>query len=302
MMKTLSDSSPLLSFNFVTFINDFLQLTKFRLAISVVFSSIAGYLLAVDHIDSSILMGLLLGGFAMVGASNAFNQWIEKEKDSMMDRTKNRPLPSGRMNNLTALVIASLLTLVGIFVLNNINFKTALFGALSIFIYTCVYTPLKSVTPLSVFIGAFPGAIPFMLGWVAATGSFGIEPGILFMVQFFWQFPHFWAIGWMMDDDYKKAGFKMLPTGNPDRATAFQIVFYTFWTIIISITPYTQYSGSLTLSLGAFICLVLIGLYFLYHTLILMQKKSKEAAKKLMYASIVYISLLQVIYVIDKWI
>ena len=301
-MKTLSDSSPLLSFNFVTFINDFLQLTKFRLAISVVFSSIAGYLLAVDHIDSSILMGLLLGGFAMVGASNAFNQWIEKEKDSLMDRTKNRPLPSGRMNNLTALVIASLLTLVGIFVLNNINFKTALFGALSIFIYTCIYTPLKSVTPLSVFIGAFPGAIPFMLGWVAATGSFGIEPGILFMVQFFWQFPHFWAIGWMMDDDYKKAGFKMLPTGNPDRATAFQIVFYTFWTIIISITPYTQYSGSLTLSLGAFICLVLIGLYFLYHTLILMQKKSKEAAKKLMYASIVYISILQIIYVIDKWI
>ena len=302
MMKTLSDSSPLISFNFVTFINDFLQLTKFRLAISVVFSSIAGYLLAVDHIDSSILMGLLLGGFAMVGASNAFNQWIEKEKDSLMDRTKNRPLPSGRMNNLTALVIASLLTLVGIFVLNNINFKTALFGALSIFIYTCIYTPLKSVTPLSVFIGAFPGAIPFMLGWVAATGSFGIEPGILFMVQFFWQFPHFWAIGWMMDDDYKKAGFKMLPTGNPDRATAFQIVFYTFWTIIISITPYTQYSGALTISLGAFFCLVLVGLYFLYHTLILMQKKSKEAAKKLMYASILYISLLQVIYVIDKWI
>ena len=302
MMKTLSDSLPLLSFNFVTFINDFLQLTKFRLAISVVFSSVAGYLLAVDHIDSSILTALLFGGFSMVGASNAFNQWIEKEKDSLMDRTKNRPLPSGRMNNLTALIIASLLTLVGIFILNNINFKTALFGALSIFIYTCIYTPLKSVTPLSVFIGAFPGAIPFMLGWVAATGSFGIEPGILFMVQFFWQFPHFWAIGWMMDDDYKKAGFKMLPTGNPDRATAFQIVFYTFWTIIISITPYTQYSGSLTLSLGAFICLVLIGLYFLYHTLILMQKKSKEAAKKLMYASIVYISLLQVIYVLDKWI
>tara|TARA_B100000900_G_C20552618_1_gene705404 strand:+ start:224 stop:1129 length:906 start_codon:yes stop_codon:yes gene_type:complete len=300
-MKTLSDSLPLLSFNFVTFINDFLQLTKFRLAISVVFSSVAGYLLAVDHIDSSILTALLFGGFSMVGASNAFNQWIEKEKDSLMDRTKNRPLPSGRMNNLTALIIASLLTLAGIFILSNINFKTALFGALSIFIYTCIYTPLKSVTPLSVFIGAFPGAIPFMLGWVAATGSFGIEPGILFMVQFFWQFPHFWAIGWMMDDDYKKAGFKMLPTGNPDRATAFQIVFYTFWTIIISITPYTQYSGSLTLSLGAFICLVLIGLYFLYHTLKLMQNKSKEAAKKLMYASIVYISLLQVIYVIDKW-
>jgi protoheme IX farnesyltransferase len=302
MMKTHSDSLPIVTFNFATLLSDFLQLTKFRLAISVVFSSVAGYLLAVDQIEVSILLGLFFGGFAMVGASNAFNQWIEKDKDALMDRTKNRPLPAGRMNNLTALVIASLLTLLGIFILNNINFKTALFGALSIFIYTCVYTPLKSVTPLSVFVGAFPGAIPFMLGWVAATGSFGVEPGILFMVQFFWQFPHFWAIGWMMDDDYKKAGFKMLPTGNPDRATAFQIVFYTLWTIIISITPYTHFSGALTLSMGTVVCLVLIGVYFLYHALKLMQKKSKEAARKLMYASIAYISLLQIIYVLDKWI
>ena len=302
MMKTHSDSLPIVTFNFATLVSDFLQLTKFRLAISVVFSSVAGYLLAVDQIEVSILLGLFFGGFAMVGASNAFNQWIEKDKDALMDRTKNRPLPAGRMNNLTALLIASLLTLLGIFILNNINFKTALFGALSIFIYTCVYTPLKSVTPLSVFVGAFPGAIPFMLGWVAATGSFGLEPGILFMVQFFWQFPHFWAIGWMMDDDYKKAGFKMLPTGNPDRATAFQIVFYTLWTIIISITPYTHFSGALTLSMGTVVCLVLIGVYFLYHALKLMQKRSKEAARKLMYASIAYISLLQIIYVLDKWI
>ena len=302
MMKTHSDSLPIVTFSFATLVSDFLQLIKFRLAISVVFSSVAGYLLAVDQIEVSILLGLFFGGFAMVGASNAFNQWIEKDKDALMDRTKNRPLPAGRMNNLTALVIASLLTLLGIFILNNINFKTALFGALSIFIYTCVYTPLKSVTPLSVFVGAFPGAIPFMLGWVAATGSFGVEPGILFMVQFFWQFPHFWAIGWMMDDDYKKAGFKMLPTGNPDRATAFQIVFYTLWTIIISITPYTHFSGALTLSMGTVVCWVLIGVYFLYHALKLMQKKSKEAARKLMYASIAYISLLQIIYVLDKWI
>ncbi|MCH1453352.1 MAG: heme o synthase [Flavobacteriaceae bacterium] len=301
-MKTHSDSLPVIVFNPVSFLSDFLQLTKFRLAISVVFSSVAGYLLAVDQIETSILLGLCFGGFAMVGASNAFNQWIEKEKDALMVRTKNRPLPTGRMNNLTALIIASLLTLVGIYMLNNINFKTALFGALSIFIYTCVYTPLKSVTPLAVFVGAFPGAIPFMLGWVAATGNFGIEPGVLFMVQFFWQFPHFWAIGWMMDEDYKKAGFKMLPTGNPDRATAFQIVFYTLWTIIISIIPYTQYSGDLILSGGAVVFLILIGIYFLYHALNLMQKRTKETARKLMYASIAYISILQIIYVLDKWI
>jgi protoheme IX farnesyltransferase len=302
MMKTHSDSLPVIVFNPVSFLSDFLQLTKFRLAISVVFSSVAGYLLAVDQIETSILLGLCFGGFTMVGASNAFNQWIEKEKDALMVRTKNRPLPTGRMNNLTALIIASLLTLVGIYMLNNINFKTALFGALSIFIYTCVYTPLKSVTPLAVFVGAFPGAIPFMLGWVAATGNFGIEPGVLFMVQFFWQFPHFWAIGWMMDEDYKKAGFKMLPTGNPDRATAFQIVFYTLWTIIISIIPYTQYSGDLILSGGAVVFLILIGIYLLYHALNLMQKRTKETARKLMYASIAYISILQIIYVLDKWI
>jgi protoheme IX farnesyltransferase len=302
MMKTHSNSLPVISFDLVSFVGVFLQLTKFRLAVSVVFSSVAGYLIAVDQIEVSILFGLIFGGFAMVGASNAFNQWIERDKDALMDRTKNRPLPTGRINNFTALLIASLLTLLGILILNNINFKTAFFGALSIIIYTCVYTPLKSVTSLSVFVGAFPGAIPFMLGWVAATGNFGIEPGVLFMVQFFWQFPHFWAIGWMMDDDYQKAGFKMLPTGKPDRVTAFQIVFYTIWTIIISISPFTQYSGALTLSSGAVVALVLIGVYFLYHALKLMQKKSKEAARKLIYASITYISLLQIIYVLDKWI
>jgi protoheme IX farnesyltransferase len=301
-MKTHSNSLPVISFDLVSFLGDFLQLTKFRLAVSVVFSSVAGYLIAVDQIEVSILFGLIFGGFAMVGASNAFNQWIERDKDALMDRTKNRPLPTGRINNFTALLIASLLTLLGILILNNINFKTAFFGALSIIIYTCIYTPLKSLTSLSVFVGAFPGAIPFMLGWVAATGNFGIEPGVLFMVQFFWQFPHFWAIGWMMDDDYQKAGFKMLPTGKPDRVTAFQIVFYTIWTIIISISPFTQYSGSLTLSIGAVVALILIGVYFLYHALKLMQKKSKEAARKLIYASITYISLLQIIYVLDKWI
>tara|TARA_B100000886_G_scaffold337760_1_gene299179 strand:- start:1005 stop:1460 length:456 start_codon:yes stop_codon:yes gene_type:complete len=151
-------------------------------------------------------------------------------------------------------------------------------------------------------VGAFPGAIPFMLGWVAATGSFGIEPGILFMIQFFWQFPHFWAIGWMVDEDYKKAGFKMLPTGSPDKTTAFLIVFYSFWTIVVSILPYTRYSGDLNLSIQATFALITIGCYFLYFAFKLMQEKTKRAARKLMYASILYISFLQIIYVIDKWI
>lgn len=302
MMKFYSNSLPVTSFNIGLIITDFLQLTKFRLAISVVFSSLAGYLLAADKIETQVLLGLFFGGFFMVGASNAFNQLIEKNKDSLMSRTQNRPLPGGRMSNITAFTIATVLAFLGILILQYINYKTALFGVLSVFLYACIYTPLKSVTSLAVFVGAFPGAIPFMLGWVAATGSFGIEPGILFMIQFFWQFPHFWAIGWMVDDEYKKAGFKMLPTGSPDKTTAFLIVFYSLWTIIISILPYTRYSGDLNLSIQAAIALILIGGYFLYFAFKLMHQKTKKAARNLMYASIAYISFLQIIYVLDKWI
>ena len=302
MMKFYSNSLPVTSFNIGLIITDFLQLTKFRLAISVVFSSLAGYLLAADKIETQVLLGLFFGGFSMVGASNAFNQLIEKNKDSLMSRTQNRPLPGGRMSNITAFTISTVLAFLGILILQYINYKTALFGVLSVFLYACIYTPLKSVTSLAVFVGAFPGAIPFMLGWVAATGSFGIEPGILFMIQFFWQFPHFWAIGWMVDDEYKKAGFKMLPTGSPDKTTAFLIVFYSLWTIIISILPYTRYTGDLNLSIQAAIALILIGGYFLYFAFKLMHQKTKKAARNLMYASIVYISFLQIIYVLDKWI
>ena len=301
-MKTHLDSSPVKSISFAAVVNDFLQLTKFRLALSVVFSSVAGYLLAVDQVETKILIGLFIGGFAMVGASNAINQLIEKDLDALMSRTKNRPLPTGRMSALVAAIIATFLTVLGVMVLYAINLKTALFGLLSIFIYTCIYTPLKTISPLAVFVGAFPGAIPFMLGWVAATGEFGVEPGTLFMVQFFWQFPHFWAIGWMLDDDYKKAGFKMLPSGNPDRLTAFQIVFYTLWTIVISLLPATSYTGNLHLSIPGAILILIIGLYLLYYAIKLMQLKTKDAAKKLMFASIGYITILQLIYVIDKFI
>ena len=302
MIKFHLNSLTASSLNIAQTINDFFQLTKLRLSTSVVFSSLAGYLLASDKLETQVLLGLFFGGFAMVGASNAFNQLIEKNKDSLMIRTQNRPLPSGRMSNIVAATIATVLAVFGILILQYINFKTALFGALSIFLYTCVYTPLKSVTSLSVVVGAFPGAIPFMLGWVAATGSFGIEPGILFMIQFFWQFPHFWAIGWMVDEDYKNAGFKMLPTGRPNKTTAFLIVFYSLWTIIISILPYTKYSGDLNLSTHAAFALLTIGGCFLYFALKLMQQKTKKAARNLMYASIVYISFLQLIYVFDKWI
>jgi len=169
--------------------HDFKQITKAGLAISVVFSSIAGYLLGFDSdkypFSWLTLFMLVVGGYCMVGASNAFNQVIEKDLDALMDRTKNRPVPAGRMSPNVALFVASLLTIVGLILLYLINPKTAMFGAISIFLYTSVYTPLKTMTSLSVFVGAFPGAIPFMLGWVAATNHFGIEAGTLFLIQFF---------------------------------------------------------------------------------------------------------------------
>ena len=289
------------TFNINLLLKDVAQLTKLRLSFSVVFSSLVGYLLAVDSINSDTLLLLLFGGFSIVAASNAFNQWIEKEQDGLMFRTQNRPLPSGRMADSTAFSIASIFAIVGLFMLYQINTKTAFFAAFSIFVYTCIYTPLKSKTPLTVFVGAFPGAIPFMLGWVAATNKFGIEPGILFMIQFFWQFPHFWAIGWFLDEDYKRAGYKMLPSGKTDNSTAFQIVFYTLWTIISSIIPVFGFTGKLSLSYPATGILLVMGLFFLYFSLTLMKRKSKAAAKKLIFMSIFYITGLQVIYVIDKY-
>ena len=282
-------------------LSDFSQLTKFRLSITVVISSIAGYFLAVETVNYLTLLLLILGGYAMVGASNTFNQVFEKDLDKLMLRTQNRPLPSERMQPNNAILIGIVLTLIGISSLYMINAKTAFFASLSIFLYACVYTPLKQKTPLSVFVGAFPGAIPFMLGWVAATNEFGIEPGILFMIQFFWQFPHFWAIGWLMHDQYQSAGFKMLPSGARDQSTAFQTVFYTLWTVVISLIPAFQNSGALVLSIPAALMVGLLGMFFLFYSIRLMFLKTDEAARFLIRTSIIYITGIQLVYVMDKF-
>lgn len=273
-----------------------------RLALSVVFSSLAGYLLGVDSVNFKTLILLAFGGYFMVGASNAFNQIIEKDLDVLMDRTKNRPIPSGRMSVNTAFIIASVFTLLGIIILYTINKQTAMFGAISIFLYTCVYTPLKTKTPIAVFVGAIPGAIPFMLGWVAATDDFGIEPGTLFALQFFWQFPHFWAIGWFLFEDYKKGGFFMLPTGKQDKGTAVQTITYTIWTLIVSIIPVFGFTGKLHLSVVAAILVFALGLGMLHYAIRLFKLMTEKAAKQLMLASVSYITLVQIVYVIDKFI
>lgn len=273
-----------------------------RLALSVVFSSLAGYLLGAETVDLKTLILLAFGGYFMVGASNAFNQIIEKDLDALMNRTKDRPIPAGRMSVNTAFIIASIFTILGVIILYTINKQTAMFGAISIFLYTCVYTPLKTKTPLAVFVGAIPGAIPFMLGWVAATDDFGIEPGTLFALQFFWQFPHFWAIGWFLFDDYKKGGFYMLPTGKQDKGTAVQTIMYTIWTLIVSIIPVFGFTGALQLSIVGAIIVFLLGLWMLYYAIRLFNLMTEKSAKQLMLVSVSYISLVQIVYVIDKFI
>ena len=286
---------------FSLFMSDFLLLTKSRLTLTVVFSSIAGYLLAAPVPSVWHILLLSLGGYGLAGASNTFNQIIEKDIDAKMKRTQNRPIPKDRMSTQTAFTIATTLLIIGLVILYGFNPKTAMFGAISVFLYCCAYTPLKTITPLSVFVGAIPGAIPFMLGWVSVTGSFGIEPGILFMIQFFWQFPHFWAIGWLMHEDYQRAGINMLPTGKRDLATALQVILYTLWTLVISVFPVLGMCGTLTLKIPAATVVGIMGLIFFWYGILLYKNQSESSAKKLIIVSIIYIMSIQWIYVIDKF-
>lgn len=290
------------SLNVATRFQDFKAVTKMGLSLSVVFSSIAGYLLAAEEVRFSVLGLLAVGGYCMVGASNVFNQIIERDLDALMIRTENRPIPSGRMSVTNAFILGLVLTILGLSVLYVINPRTAMFAAVSIFLYTSVYTPLKQKTPLSVFAGAIPGAIPFMLGWVAFTGKFDIESGTLFLIQFFWQFPHFWAIAWFLDSDYKKAGFLMLPTGAKDKGTVLQVIVYIAWTVLISLVPAFGVTGNLQLSLLGAVLIAVIGLGFLFYGFKLFQQQTDQSARKLMFVSILYITSLQFIYVLDKFI
>jgi protoheme IX farnesyltransferase len=244
---------------------------------------------------------LAIGGYLMVGASNAFNQIIEKDTDALMKRTMNRPLPTGRMHVSMAMVIAVSFTILGLAILYSINPKSALFGAISIFLYTSVYTPLKSITPLAVFVGAIPGAIPFMLGWVAATDNFSIEPGMLFLIQFFWQFPHFWAIAWLQYDEYKKAGFNLMPMGQKNKKAVVQIIIYTVCLIIVSVIPVLKLTGNFYIYPITAIIVALLGGVMLFYAVKLYKNQTNKEARQLMLSSVLYITLIQVIYVVDKF-
>jgi len=276
----------------------FFQLVKFRLTALVVFSGCFGYLMAQEgSLNWLQLLALIVGSFLVTSGANTINQIIEKDLDKLMRRTDNRPLPTNKLSIQEAtyftLIVATLGTLLLIFFVNAF---TAVLTLLSLILYGFVYTPLKQKSPISVFVGAFPGAMPPLIGWVAYTGSLSVEAFILFGIQFIWQFPHFWSIAWIGDEDYKRAGFKMLPNGNKDFNTAFKMMTYTLFLIPMGVLPAQYGMAGLTSALIAIVC----GALFLVQTFSLMRTGSKKAALRMMFGSFFYLPIVQIAYLFDK--
>lgn len=289
----------------------FFQLLKFRLSITVVFSAMVGYMLGFDDFNGTHFIYLTIGGFLVTGSANAFNQILEKDKDKLMERTSVRPLPQDKLSIFQASVFATLIGVIGLFLLNKIysegSFygvmsKSAFFGLISILLYVLSYTPLKRISTISIFVGAIPGAIPFLLGYVAATNDFGIAAGILFAIQFFWQFPHFIAIAWVQHKDYKKAGFKMLFGGEKNKYPAIISIGTSVFMMILSVTPYFCKISGLTLSIYSFILVLSLGIWFTYKSILLYQNTDNVSARKLMLSSFLYLPLMQITYVLDRFI
>ena len=276
------------------------ELTKFRLTLSVVFSSFISYFLGASEVNFIQLFYLIAGGILIVSSSNIFNQIIERDLDKLMKRTQNRPLPKKEITPKLALFLAILSALIGLIFMYLINLKVAILAAVSIFLYTAIYTPMKLISPLSVFVGAIPGAFPFMIGWVAATNDIGVEALTLFLMQFFWQFPHFWSIGWSQNSDYEKAGFKMLPTGRKDKSTSAQILFYSIWAVLVSIIPFFGITGELKLSVIGVLAVFALGALLIYKSYILFLDGKNENAKKLMLTSVIYLTFIQLTFLFDK--
>lgn len=278
---------------------DYNQLVKFRLTFLVVFSSVVTYLTAAQGSINWLEVAMLaLGGFLVTGASNGINQVIERDYDKLMVRTANRPVATNRMSVTEASVISLMMGLSGVWVIHSyLNPLCGWLALAALISYAFIYTPLKRISPVSVFVGAFPGAIPTLLGWVAYSGQLSMPALILFGVQFFWQFPHFWSIAWILDDDYKRAGFKMLPS-NPgrDKGTAIQTLSFSLVLIPVGMLPY-QYGVS---GITSAIIAALGGLMLCYYAFRLFKSCETADAKKLMFASFLYLPLVQLAYLIDK--
>lgn len=282
------------------FVSDFNKLIKLRLTLTVVFSASVSFLIGSKEqgdINWMCWMILTLGGFFVTAAANGFNEIIEKDLDKLMDRTKDRPIPSGRMTTGKALVMSLFMGILGTLILVRLNFLTGLLSVFSILLYAFVYTPLKRKSPIAVFVGAIPGALPPLIGYFAAFENPHISwiPIVLFLIQFVWQFPHFWAIAWVLDDDYKRAGFRLLPTTKKDKVSASLVVLSTFILIPVSTMPFFYSFGGYTYMMIAIVC----GLLFLRRALKLYQTQDSPAAKSLMYSSFLYLPIVQLSLLFD---
>jgi heme o synthase len=287
-----------ISVNTTSKMKAYYELLKFRLSALVAFSGAFGYSLAIQKIDWEKIVLISLGGFFITGAANIVNQIKEIELDKLMKRTKNRPLPTGRLSIIEAATFCLILFSIAFYILFfEFNYRAGLLGVLSFLLYGFVYTPLKRVGPISVFVGAFPGAFPPMIGWVAASNHFSLEPGILFAIQFFWQFPHFWAIAWVADEDYQRAGFKMLPNnGHKDLRTAITMMIYTIFLVPLGFVPHLLHMTGINSAMIAVMC----GVLFLSQTFYLMSKPADKAALMLMFGSFIYLPIVQIAYLLDK--
>jgi heme o synthase len=277
-------------------LKDWLLFTKMRLAFLVILSAVAGYLFAGGGFDQTLLF-LVVGGVFVTGASNGMNQIIERDLDAKMNRTKNRPIPQGRMGIREAYSIVVVFLLTGLIFMFLINKHVLLWSFLSFVLYAFVYTPMKLRTPWAVFVGAIPGAFPPFIGALAYPDGYTQLAGILFLVQFMWQFPHFWAIAWVLYDDYKHGGFNLLPAKNGrSKQSAFQILAYTLLLVPFSLLPWAlDMTGDATLIIGS-----LLGLIFFLFAYRLYLTCEVQDARKLMFASFVYLPLIQFLYVLDK--
>jgi len=277
----------------------YIELLKPRLSMLVAFSCAFGFILASQNsVDWFRLILVTAGGFLLSGASVTINQVIEQREDALMSRTKNRPIPTGKITPTAAVIFAcSVMAASILFLILSTNTLTVLLSVVSMVLYSFVYTPLKKVGPIAVFAGAIPGALPPLLGWIANTGVVSYEALVIFGIQFIWQFPHFWAIAWVADDDYKKAGFRLLPSGGgKDHNTSIQIMTYTLFLLPLGLIPaWIGLTG-----INSAVIVTLCGVGFLAQTFSLMRTGSNQSAMRIMFGSFIYLPVVQISYLLDK--
>jgi len=282
--------------------SDFSKLIKFRLTFLVVFSASISFLIgskanSKTHgvIDWKHWGMLIVGGFLVTAAANCFNEIIEVDYDKLMRRTMDRPIPAGRMTTGQALVMGLFMAIFGTYLLGSLNLTTGLLSVFSILLYAFAYTPLKRKSPIAVFVGAIPGALPPLIGYVAGYGTIDDIALLLFGIQFVWQFPHFWAIAWVLDDDYKLAGFRLLPTGKRDITSAIITFALTLILLPVSLLPTIYGYGGYYVGGVSLIC----SLVFLYLAIGLLRKRDIKSAKLLMYGSFFYLPIVQLMFLFD---